>query len=42
MPGKMTRGDPRLQVIAAAGAGADNDGELLAGVEVLGARWRGA
>jgi hypothetical protein len=30
----MARGDTRLQVIAAARAGADNDGELLAGVEV--------
>ena len=41
MPAEMTRGDPRLQVIAAAWAGADNDGELLAGVEVLGACGRG-
>ena len=31
----MARGDPRLQVIAAARAGADDDGELLAGVEVV-------
>ena len=38
----MTRGDTRLQVIAAAGAGADDDGDLLAGVEVLGACRRGA
>ena len=42
VPAEMARRDPRLQVVAAAGTGADDDGELLAGVEILGAGGRGA
>ena len=42
VPAEMTRGDARLQVVAAAGTGADDDGELLAGVEILGGSGRGA
>ena len=35
VPGEMARRHPRLQVVAAAGSGADDDGDLLAGVEIL-------
>ena len=37
---EMPRGHPRLQVVAAADAGADDEGDLLAGVEILGRRGR--
>ena len=38
---EMARGHARLQVVAAADAGADDEGDLLAGVEILlGRGWR--
>src|SRR4029078_7383743 len=42
VPAEVPRRDPRLKVVAAARAGADHDGELLAGVEVLGGGGGGA
>jgi hypothetical protein len=35
MLAEMARGDARLQVVAAAGPGTDNEADLLAGVEIL-------